>query len=141
MSTSPSPQPTKTQKVLTFLSKLGGILANVQPLVPLVGGLLAQYLPGTKPKDVVQTVTSDFAASLGVIAGAEAAGQALQLTGSQKLTMAAPQLAKVFLASSAFSGLKIQNVDLFNQGVTKAADGMADIWNSVHPDAVSTSHP
>lgn len=141
MSTSPAPQPSTAKKVLTFLSKLGGILANVQPLVPLVGGILANYLPGSKPKEVVQTVVSDFAATVAVVAGVEATGQALSLPGSQKLIAAGPQVAKVILASSAFTGLKIQDVDLFNRGAGKIADGMADCTNAVHPDAVSTAHP
>lgn len=125
-------------KVVTFLSKLGGILSSINPIFAIVSGALAAFIPGAKAKSVIETVQSDFAAALGVIANAEAMGQALNLPGPQKLQAASGPMAKIILQSAGFAGLKIANPVLFQQGATKVADGMADCWNAVHPDEVST---
>src|SRR6266436_2926563 len=134
-------QPSKLQKVVTFLSKLGGILGSIAPEVPVVTGILSLFIKGAKAQSVIQTVQSDFGAALGVVSDAEAMGQALELPGAQKLIAASGPMARIILSSTAFAGLKIANPELFNQGAKKVADGFADCYNAVHPDAVQTAHP
>lgn len=129
----------------TWLSKLGSILKGVAPLIPVVGGILATVIPGTKDDVIIHRTEAQFSSATDVVADLttivslfEAGGQALNLTGPQKLQMASGPAAKVLLASAIFAGKKISDPELFNQGAAKVAGGLADCWHAVDPESVET---
>lgn len=126
---------------MTFLSKLGSILLKATGIITGFAPLFTASIPGTKDDKIVGTVISDLQQVGSVVAQAEAFGQALSLTGAQKLTAAAGPAAQVILQSALLAGKKIANEELFKQGSQKVASGIADILNSIHPDDVNEIKP
>ena len=124
--------------VLTFLSKAGKIiLEGINVFTGFnLGGLITRVDP--KAGEYVQTISKDLAQIGDAITTAEAMGQAIAAPGAQKLTMAAPLVAQILLDSAVVAGKPIANQDLFSQGAKKIADGMADVLNSIHPDAATS---
>jgi hypothetical protein len=121
---------------MTFLSKLGSFLVRGIAIVSGIAPMIATTLPGTS--GTIATVSTDLAQIGDIIAQVEALGQALQIKGPDKLKAAGPLVAQVILKSSLLVNQKIANPDLFNQGSTKIADGMADVLNSLDANGVKT---
>lgn len=129
---------------MSFLSRMGevlhkveGVLTTINPLAALATGTIAAFLPsGSKEQQVVQAIPSELSQGVALIQTIEAAGQAAQLPGAQKLAMAAGPMAQIILQSEAFAGKKIANPDLFKQGAQKIADGLADCLNSIDESEV-----
>jgi hypothetical protein len=120
---------------MTFLSKLGSILLKV--------GMIAAGLPinlGGSSGVTTQVIINDLQKLFHLIVLVEAVGQQLSIKGPDKLRAAAPLIAQAILESDFFTGKKIQNQALFTQGTTKVADGLADILNSIHPDAADSTN-
>lgn len=123
---------------MSWLKKLGSVFTAVGQELPYIGPILAAVIPGTKDDAIIAAVQADFAQATSVVANVEAFGQALSISGPDKLKAAAGPMAKVLLASSSFAGKKIKDPVLFQQGATKIADGFADCWNAVDADEVKT---
>lgn len=118
---------------MSFLKKFGQIAGTVGKIAGQVAGILPAVpavIPGV-PKDTVQVVSQDLNQIAAIALNVEVIGQALGLTGTQKLTAASPLVAQVILQSSILANHKISNPDLFKQGVDRVAGGMADILNSL----------
>lgn len=90
----------------------------------------------------IQTVSKDLAQIADIIAQVEAAGQALQLPGPQKLEMATPMVAQIIIASAIMANHQIADPVLFKQGCGKIAGGFADVLNSLHgnPEQLEKLH-
>lgn len=115
------------QIVLKGVEIATGITPFIQGLIP------AQY------SGVTQTVTNDLQQIAEIIQDVEVFGQALGIAGPDKLKAAAPAVAQIILKSSLLANHKIANPELFNQGCSKIADGMADILNSLEDNVSSLS--
>lgn len=126
---------------MKFLTKLGQIInKGLQIASVFVPGINA-FLPAgaqataqsveTKIEDSLQTFSQ-------IIFDVEAIGQVLQLKGADKLKAASPLIADAILKSAAFANHKISDETLFNQGITSLTSGLADVWNSTHPDGIVT---
>lgn len=125
----------------TVLHKVEGVLTQFNPLVGLAAGVVGEILPpDSKEQKVVQAIPSDLQQGVSLIQLIEAAGQAAQLPGPQKLQMAAGPMAQIILQSAAFAGKKIANPDLFKQGAQKIADGLADCLNAVDESEVKAQN-
>jgi len=121
-----------------FLSVLGQLILKGGQIVGLFAPAIEQVLP--KSSGVVNTVSADLAQIANIVSDVEVAGQALKTPGPGKLTAAAPLVAQVILQSSMLAGHKVAQPDLFNQGATSIASGMADILNSLHPNGITTTN-
>lgn len=120
---------------ISFLTKLGQVaLKGVQIAVGLAP-IVSPFLPQSA-QSAATTVISDLNVIGGIIGSVEAAGQALQLPGADKLKAATPLVAQAVISSSLLAGKKVANPELFNRGAMKIADGTADILNSIHPDSL-----
>lgn len=124
---------------MTFLKKLGSVLAKglavATGIWPLVSGLFGS---DTKVTEYVPGVINDLSQIAGIVVQVEAVVQTPG-SGAAKLQAAAPLVANVIRTSQLISGKKIANETLFVQGCTKITDGMADVLNSLHPDAAQTA--
>jgi hypothetical protein len=120
---------------VTFLKKLGGILVKGIAVAVGFAPMIQQFVPGST--GIVQTVSKDLAQIADIIVQAEAMGQALGQPGPQKLIAVTPMVAQIILGSSMLSGHKIANSDLFKQGCTSIASGMADVLNSLKDDVAT----
>lgn len=126
---------------MTFLSKLGKVLATVVNVIsvaagigPIIGSFLGSAASG-KVSQVASTVTNDLTAIGQVVVQAEAMIQAPG-SGATKLAAATPLVAQIVQTSELVSGHKIANEALFIQGCQKITSGSADVLNSLHPDGV-----
>lgn len=119
---------------MKFLSKLAQIFAKGLQIVGLFGPVVQQVLPNSA--GVVETVSQDLSQIASVVVDIEQAGVALQLKGPDKLKAAAPLVADIILKSTLLVNHKIANPDLFNQGASEIAAGMADVLNSLHTDGI-----
>jgi len=123
---------------MTFLKTLGAIL--VKGLQIAIGFAPVAQAAFPQASVAIQAVEDKLQKIAGIIVQTEAIGQALQLPGAQKLTAAAPLVAQEILSSSILVGHVIANPTLFQQGSQKIADGMADVLNSLQPDAIQTQN-
>lgn len=120
---------------MTLLQKIGSFILKG---IEIVSGLLP-IATTTTNQGVVATVSADLAQVANIIVAAEAAGQAIQASGAQMLTMAAPQVAQVILSSAILANHKISNQALFTTGCQSIASGMADVLNSLDPSSVTVT--
>lgn len=124
---------------MKFLTKLAEIFAKGLQIVGVFAPTIEKVLPGPAAA-VVQTVSKDLSEMAQVILDAEQVGVALQLKGPDKLKAATPGIADIILESALLANHKIANPDLFSQGATKIADGMADVVNSLHTDGITVTN-
>ena len=118
---------------MTFLSKFAGILLKGIAIATGLMPLVAQSFPGAG--GVVTVVENNLARIVQIVVEIEMIGQLKGLPGAEKAKAAGPLVAQIILQSSLMSGKKIANAELFNQGCVNIAGGMADVLNSLHPDA------
>lgn len=116
---------------MTFLKKLGTILANFAGIAAGIGPIIKPFLGSAAP--IADTAINDLTAIGNVVVSAEAILQTPG-SGAAKLQAAAPLVAQIIQTSQLLSGKKIANQALFQQGCTKITDGTADILNSLNPD-------
>lgn len=123
---------------MKFLTKLGQIINRALQVV----GILSPVIQVESPKagSIVQTVSADLVDVAGVITNVEAFGQALALKGPDKLKASVGPVSQIILQSTLLANHKIAQPDLFTQGATKIADGMADVLNSLNPDGIQTTN-
>lgn len=122
---------------MKFLSKLAEYFAKGLQILGVFQPIVSAVVPGVAAP--VQVISKDLTEALQVIVDTEEVGTALQLKGPDKLKAAAPRIADIILQSAALANHKVANPDLFNQGVLKVSDGLADIVNSLHTDGITVT--
>jgi len=116
---------------ISFLKKLGVIIANVTGTVAGLGPLI-QPLVGTNGH--VATAINDFTSIGRIITQVEAIGVSTGLTGAQKLAAATPLVASIVQTSEMLSGKKVADSPLFIKGCQQIVGGVVDILNSIHEE-------
>lgn len=123
---------------MKFLTRLGMIVLKVTEIATGFGPFITRAIPGTTDDAIVRRVTTDLEILAGIIGNVEVVGQALNLSGTQKLTAASPLFAQIILQSSLLAKHEIANPVLFKQGCEKMASGLADVLNS-QKDEIETT--
>ncbi len=113
---------------MKFLSKLGQILLKGTQIVTGLQPLFPQQ--ATTIGKIEDTITK--AAEL--VTQAEVFGQALGISGPDKLKALTPSLTQLLLQSNLLAGHKIKDPVLFAKGVASVGSGLADILNSLDDD-------
>ena len=113
---------------MSFLKKLGQVIAKGISVVAEYGPLALRFVPGAGP--IVAAVTSELTQIAQIIVLIEAAFQAPG-SGPDKLKAATPLVAQAILNSSLVAGHEIHDQALFLQGSSKIADGTVDVLNSL----------
>lgn len=121
-----------------MLKKLGQIFKVIGTVAAEVSGfgpIVNQFLPAkvqaiaVKAEDTLTTIGGQVAAiETGVAA---LAGSGTALTGSQKLTMAAPLVSLIVRDSELIAGKKIVDQAKYERGVNSITSGVADVLSSV----------
>ena len=124
--------------MLTFLKKAGQIILEAGQIALGFGPVIQTMYPSTQ--NVVAKATSDLQGLGQVIITVEAIGQALNLSGTQKLSAAAPLIAQAILQTDLMIGHKIQDPATYNKGAQEIAQGLVDIYNSLHPAAAQSTN-
>ena len=113
---------------MKFLKKLGSIILKGTKLVLGLGAT------GVVSAGTATVVVDKLREIRDVIINVEVFGQALNTEGPEKLKAAGPAVAQVILGSAILADRKIDNPELFAEGASKIADGMACILNSLKDD-------
>lgn len=123
---------------MKFLTRLGQIINRGLQILGFAAPIIQVESP--QAGKVLQTVSADLVDVAGVITNVEAFGQALALKGPDKLRAAVGPVSQIILQSTLLANHKIAQPDLFTQGATKIADGMADVLNSLNPDGIQVTN-
>ena len=113
---------------MSFLKTLGMILLKGTQIAVGIMPIVQQEFPGNKP---IQQTADTVTAIAAVVTQVEVIGQALQLTGPQKLTAATPLVAQVILQSAMMANHDIADPIMFNEGCADGAQGVVKILNSL----------
>lgn len=114
---------------MTLLKKIGSLIGKGLVLVGKYEGILPAMAG-----PVVAAVKSELSAMAKVIVDIEVAGQALGLSGPQKLTAATPAVTQIVLDSGIVAHREIANEALFRESTQKLTDALAGILNSLKPE-------
>jgi hypothetical protein len=113
----------KFLQLLAKIIKEGGIiLSGFQPYISQVDPKATPVL--VKADDVLVKIA-------GIVADAQVAGEALQLTGAQKLTAVTPLVAQAIKDSALLFGHEIQNLDAYTTAAQGIASNVVDLLNSL----------
>jgi len=123
---------------MTFLKKLGSILAKGLALVAGLGPLIQPWLGSGSAAQTVNTVTNDFTLIAQQVLQVESVIQTPG-SGAQKLQAAIPLVTSIIKTSEVVSGKKIANEALFTQACQEYTQATVDLLNSLHEDAVKTA--
>jgi len=118
---------------MTFLKKLGQILATAGAVAFGVYPLIQPLLGSGKAKDITGEAVNDLSAIGQLVVMIETALQGKP--GPEKLAALLPLVENIVKTSELVSGKKIANDALFTQGVKEVSQGVVDILNSLHEDA------
>ncbi len=121
---------------MRFLTKIGKLILKGTRYIVGISSTVQRVSPDGR----VETFVDKLLEIRDVIIKLEAVGQALHLTGVNKLKGAAALVAQVILGSGVMINRKIGNEAMFLQGATKMADGMADVLNSLKDDNIETEN-
>ena len=116
---------------MTFLKKLGTILANVAGIAIGVGPIIGPFLGSGKAAQMTGMVVNDLTSIGALIVQIETMGAAVGLTGPQKLQAAIPLIGNIIKTSEMVAGKKIANEALFTQAVQEYAQATVDLLNSI----------
>lgn len=122
---------------MTFLKKLGQILAKGLAIAVGVGPLIVPFLGSGKSAQVAGTVVNDLTAIGQRVLEIETAIQTPG-SGAQKLQAAIPLVTNIIKTSELVSGKKIANEELFNKACIGYTQATVDLLNSLHEDAAKT---
>jgi hypothetical protein len=119
---------------MTFLKKLGSVLANIGSIALGIGPIVLPFLGSGKAPQVVASAVNDLTAIGSVVVQIETALQGKP--GIEKLSAAIPLVGNIIKTSELVVGKKIQNEALFTQAVQEFAQATVDLLNSIHADEV-----
>ena len=117
---------------MTFLKKLGVILARGVQVVVGFGPLISSMVPSVA--GTVAIVSKSLSEIAAIVAQVEAMGVALKLTGAQKLEAATAASVSIVLQSTMMVGRKIADPILFRSGVGQIVNGTVAVLNSLKAD-------
>ena len=118
---------------MTFLKKLGQILAKAAQVATGVGPVALPFLGSAKAAQIGAIAINDLTQVAQVIAMTEALLQGSG-NGAQKLAAATPLVLQVLRTSQAFAGKKIANQALAEAAAQKIVSGVADFMNAIDED-------
>lgn len=122
--------------VISFLKKLGQVLAKGAAIALGVEPLVVKFLGSAMPAPVA-TAVNDLTAIGQMVVQAEAMLQGSG-TGPQKLAAASPLVANIIQTSELMAGKKIANEAAFTAACQKITGDVADLLNSLSPDTIKS---
>lgn len=123
---------------MTFLKKLGTILANVAGIAVGIGPIIQPFLGQGKAGQIEGTVVNDLTQISQIVTMVEAVVQTPG-SGAQKLAAATPLVLQILKTSQAFAGKKIANEALANEGAADVVNGIVKFMNAINPDEAKTN--
>lgn len=123
---------------MTFLKKLGAILAKAAAIAIGIGPIVTPFLGSGKAGAIATTATNDLVQIGQIVATVEAVVQTPG-SGAQKLAAAVPLVKGIIQSSELVIGKKIANELLFEQACTEMTQAVVDLLNSIDQNEVKTA--
>lgn len=125
---------------MSFLKRLGTVLANLAGIAAGVGPIITPFLGSGKAAQVATATVNDLTAVGSTVVQIETAFTAIPgATGAQKLAAAIPLVGNIIKTSELVAGKKIGNEALFTQAIQEYTQATVDLLNSLHEDNIKTS--
>jgi|SRR6185369_10029992 len=125
---------------MTFLKKLGTVLANLAGIAAGIGPIIVPFLGSGKAAQIAGTAVNDLTAIGSTVVQIETAFTAIPgATGAQKLAAAIPLVGNIIKTSELVAGKKVANEELFTKAIQEYAQATVDLLNSLDQDAVKTA--
>lgn len=125
---------------MTFLKKLGTILANIAGVAVGIGPIIMPFLGSGKSAQVTGTAVNDLTSIGSTIVQIETAFAAVPgSTGAQKLAASIPLIGNIIKTSEMVVGKKIANEAMFTQAVKEYAQATVDLLNSLDQESAKTA--
>lgn len=121
---------------MSFLKKLGTILANAAGIAAGIGPIIKPFL-GDK-SGVLESGINDLTQVAQIVTMVEAVVQTPG-SGAAKLAAATPLVLQVLRTSEAFSGKKISNQALAEKGAADIVTGIVEFMNAIDGGEAKTS--
>lgn len=122
---------------MTFLKKLGQILASIAGVAVGVGPIVLPFLGSGKASQVVTAGVNDLTAIGQVVAQIETALQGA--VGIDKLKAAIPLVGNIIKTSEMVAGKKINNEALFTTAIQEFTQATVDLLNSIDQSEAKTA--
>lgn len=122
---------------MTFLKKLGQILAKAVAIAVGIGPVVLPFLGSGKASTAVTTGVNDLVQISGIVTTVEAVLQTPG-SGAAKLAAAVPLVKGIIQSSELVVGKKIANEALFEQACTEYTQATVDLLNSLDASGVQT---
>lgn len=123
---------------MTFLKKLGTILANVAGIAVGIGPIIQPFLGNGKASQIEATAVNDLTQISQIVTMVEAVVQTPG-SGATKLAAATPLVLQILKSSQAFVGKKIADEPLAEKGAQEIVQGVVDFMQAIHPDEAKTN--
>lgn len=114
---------------MKFLSQIGKAILTGAGYVARFEGLIPASVSNSVPGLV--KIEDDISKIANIIIDVEAMGQALSITGPDKLKAAGPLVSQIILKSSILVNHEIADQALFTKGCASIGSGFADVLNSL----------
>ena len=121
---------------MSFLKKLGQILANAAGIAVGIGPIIQPFLGSGKAASVEATAVNDLTQISQVVVMVEAVVQTPG-SGPAKLAAATPLVLQILKTSQAFSGKKIANEALAEKGASDIVTGIVEFLNAIEGNAAN----
>ena len=121
---------------MSFLKKLGQILANAAGIAVGIGPIIQPFLGSGKAASVEATAVNDLTQISQVVVMGEAVVQTPG-SGLAKLAAATPLVLQILKTSQAFSGKKIANEALAEKGASDIVTGIVEFLNAIEGNAAN----
>jgi len=121
---------------MSFLKKLGQVAATLGSIALGIGPLAVPLFgsKGDTATGIINTAANDLTLIGQVIVQIETALQGK--SGAEKRDAAVRLIGPIIRTSQMVSGKKIADPALMESGIGKITDGMVDVLNAIHEDAV-----
>ena len=123
---------------MSFLKKLGQILAKAVAIAAGVGPIVLPFLGSSKAQTVGTTAMNDLTQITQIVTQVEAVVQTPG-SGAQKLASATPLVLGILKTSEAFAGKKLKDEALASKGAQEVVQGIVDFMNAIDEGEVKTA--
>ena len=122
---------------MTFLKKLGQIIATGIELLTGLGPILSASLPSVAGP--LQVVSKDLMAVANVVIQVEAIGASLGLVGADKLRAATGPVVQILMQSELLLGKPITDAAALNTAAQSMINAVVAMLNAIHPSAATAT--
>lgn len=121
---------------MSFLKKLGQIIATGIEIITGIGPILSAAIPGSS--GVIGKVANDLQSIAQIVIQAEAMGAALGLSGADKLRAATGPVVQILMQSELIAGHPVTDAAALTTAAQNIINGVVAALNAINANAIKT---